>query len=127
MRHIMYVESPSFVGLLSRPKISGVGRHVGVMLPDGSVAHMTRNAAEIVSLEAFAQSHAVRMDKAAAPGAHAQIRWRAVCSAGSAANYRLVDRNCEHYASWLMGEPPRSQQVAGAAVLFFFAALLMAR
>ena len=29
---------------------------------------------------------------------------------------RRWNRNCEHYATWLLGEKPQSQQVNGAVV-----------
>ena len=31
--------------------------------------------------------------------------------------YDLWNRNCEHYATWLMGEEPKSPQVTGAFVV----------
>ena len=47
----MNVQHPTrFVGLISRPKLSGAGRHAGVLLPDGRVAHMTPEGAAIVLL-----------------------------------------------------------------------------
>jgi len=38
--------------------------------------------------------------------------------------YRLLERNCETYATWLLGETPRSPQVEGVIFLGLIAALL---
>lgn len=105
-----------FVGAISRPKLHGVGIHVGALLPDGRVAHMTPDGAEIVSLAAFAENRPVRFEKPAAPESHPQLQQRAYRSAGRTKPYDLVTRNCEHYVSWLLGEEPRSPQVATAVI-----------
>ncbi|WP_436296328.1 MULTISPECIES: lecithin retinol acyltransferase family protein [unclassified Variovorax] len=42
---------------------------------------------------------------------------RAHQSVGRTPPYDLWNRNCEHYATWLMGEKPQSPQVNGAVVL----------
>ena len=40
------------------------------------------------------------------------------------APYRLLDRNCETYATWLLGETPQSPQVQGVIFLGLIAAFL---
>ena len=72
----MQIQHPRFVGFVSRPKLSGSGRHAGVLLPNGSVAHMTREDAAIVSVEDFRQGRDIRFDKAAPVECHHQIQWR---------------------------------------------------
>ena len=109
--------STRFVGFISRPKLSGGGRHAGVLLPNGSVAHMTPEGAAIVSVEAFRQGRDIRFDKAAPVECHHQIYWRAHQSVSRMSPYDLWNRNCEHYATWLMGEKPQSPQVNGAVLL----------
>jgi hypothetical protein len=106
-----------FVGLVSRPKLTGAGRHAGVMLPDGQVAHMTPGGAAVVSFEEFAQGHEVKAEKAAPRSSHWQLQWRAHQSVGRTPTYDLLNRNCEHYATWLIGDEPQSPQVNGAVVL----------
>ena len=83
-------------------------RHAGVMLPNGSVAHMTPGGAAIVSVEDFLQGRDIRFDKAAPVKCQRQIQWRAHQSVGRMPPYDLWNRNCEHYATWLMGEKPQS-------------------
>ena len=106
-----------FVGLISRPKLSGLGRHAGVLLPDGHVAHMTHSGQAIVSLTEFAQGQPLIYEKEAPFHRHQQIQWNAFQSIGGASKYDLLNRNCEHYATWLMGEEPRSTQVVAVAAL----------
>jgi Lecithin retinol acyltransferase len=114
----MYLQQPTrFVGLISRSKLSDAGRHAGVLLPDGKVAHMTPEGATIVTFNDFAQGRSVQLDKAAPVDFHHQLHWRAHQSVGRMPPYDLLNRNCEHYATWLMGEEPKSPQVTGAVVL----------
>ena len=114
----MYVHPPArFVGLISRAKLSGAGRHAGVLLPDGRVAHLTPEGAAIVTFNDFAQGRSIQLDKAAPAECHHQLHWRAHQSVGRMPPYDLWNRNCEHYATWLMGEKPQSAQVTGAFVL----------
>ena len=118
-------QSTRFVGLISRTKLSGAGRHAGVLLPDGRVAHMTPEGAVIVTFEAFAVGRPVKPEKAAPVECHHQLQWRAQQSAGRTAPYDLWNRNCEHYATWLMGEKPQSAQVTGAVVLGLIGGFLL--
>lgn len=117
---------PAFVGLISRPKLHGGGKHAGVMLPDGRVAHMTPDGAAIVSFADFAQGRPVAFDKPAPRERHLQMHQRAHLSAGRTAPYDLLTRNCEHYATWLMCEEPRSPQVALAFVVGVLGMLALA-
>jgi len=107
----------SFVGLISRPKLSGIGRHAGVLLPNGHVAHMTPDGAAIVTLIEFAQGRPTKYEKEAPHQQHQQIQWNAFQSIGGASEYDLLNRNCEHYATWLLGEEPQSAQVTAVAAL----------
>lgn len=78
---------------------------------------MTPKGAAIVGFEDFALGRPIKFDKAAAVECHHQLLWRAQQSAGRMPPYDLWNRNCEHYATWLMGEEPQSPQVTGAVVL----------
>lgn len=109
-----------FVGLITRPKLSGIGRHAGVMLLSGHVAHMTPDGAAIVTLNEFAQGLTIQYEKEAPPQRHQQIQWNASQSVGQVPKYDLLNSNCEHYATWLMGEEPQSPQVIAVAVLTIF-------
>lgn len=115
----------NFVGTISRRKLVGGGRHAGVLLPNGMVAHMTQEGAVIVTFGEFAQGLQVSFDKPAPPVRHHQILWRAQQSAGRMPPYDLLNRNCEHYATFLMGEEPKSQQVTAAVVVGIIGAFLL--
>ena len=115
----------NFVGTISRRKLVGGGRLAGALLPNGLVAHMTQEGAVIVSFDEYAQGLPVSADKAAPPERYHQILWRAQQSAGRMPPYDLLNRNCEHYATFLMGEEPKSQQVAAAVVVGIIGAFLL--
>ena len=110
--------------IIARTKLSGFGEHWGVQLPDGTVAHLTPSGEQIVSFDDFAQGLPVKEIRRAAPEQYGQIVWRAAVTAQNPGQYRLLDRNCETYATWLMGEKPQSPQVQGAVVLGLIAAFL---
>jgi hypothetical protein len=116
----------SFVGHISRPKLTGLGTHSGVLLQDGNVAHMTTEGSSIVTLEKFAEGRPVRAEKAAPPSTYRQLQWRAHQATGRTRPYELLNRNCEHYASYLMGQKPDSPQVTAVLVLSALGVLLLA-
>ena len=116
-------KSPEFVGMISRQKLNGFGRHVGVMLPNGLVAHMTVAGVEIVSLGDFKQGRAVSFDKRAPVERHHQMLQRAYMSVGRTGSYDLLIRNCEHFANWVMCDEPHSPQIGFALLLSFIGVL----
>lgn len=113
----MYSNWQTPARIIARSKLSGFGEHWGVQLPDGTVAHLTQDGEQIVSLAEFAQSRPFKEISRAAPEQYGQIVGRAMASLQNPGQYRLLDRNCETYATWLMGEKPRSPQVEGMALL----------
>ncbi|WP_133703876.1 NC domain protein [Roseateles toxinivorans] len=113
------------IRVIARAKLSGIGDHVGVQLPDGRVAHRTPEGNEVVSLEEFAQGRKLRELRRASLGDYGAILQRVAESMQASANYRLGDNNCEHYASFLMGELPRSPQMQGLATLAAIGAVLV--
>lgn len=115
-----------FVGQISRPKMTGVGTHAGVLLPSGVVAHMTPEGSGIVSFTEFAQGKPVRAEKAAPPATHHQIEWRARQTLGRTLPYDLLNRNCEHYAGFVMGQKPDSPQVIAALVVGLLGVFVLA-
>jgi Lecithin retinol acyltransferase len=122
----MYFPRPApFVGRISRPKLAGPGRHKGVALPDGWVAHLTPTGASIVTIEEFAQDLPITREEALLPQHHHQVLWRAYQSVGNTAPYHPWTRNCEHFATWLMGQEPQSSQVNGAALLGLIGGLVL--
>lgn len=112
------------VGIIARTKLSGFGEHWGVRLPNGQVAHLTTEGERIVCFEEFAQGRLVKVIRRASPEQYGQIMWRANHTAKNPGQYRLLDRNCETYANWLVGEKPESPQVQGWVLLGLLAAFL---
>ena len=112
------------IRIVSRPKLSGVGEHWGVQLPNGNVAHLTPTGEQIVTFEDFAQGRQVKEIRRPPPEQYAQILRRVTLSVQNPGQYRLLDRNCETYATWLIGEKPQSPQVMGVVVLGLIAAFL---
>jgi hypothetical protein len=115
-----------FVGQVSRPKLSGGGKHAGVLLPGGLVAHMTQEGAAIVTFTDFAQGRPVTLEKAAPISTHHQVHWRAHQTAGRTPPYHLLNRNCEHYATFVMGEKAESPQVNAFVILGLIGAVIWA-
>lgn len=112
------------IRIISRPKLTGLGEHWGVQLPDGNVAHLTPDGEHVVSFTEFAQGRPIKEIRRAAPEQRVQIMQRLSQSLQHRGPYRLVDRNCEIYATWLLGEKPRSPQVEGVVFLGLLAAFL---
>ena len=112
------------IRIVSRPKLTGLGEHWGVQLPDGNVAHLTPEGEQIVSFTEFAQGRPIKEVRRAAPEQRAQIMQRLSLSLQHRGPYRLLDRNCETYATWLLGETPQSPQVQGVIFLGLIAAFL---
>lgn len=122
----MYIATSQYpIRIVSRPKLSGIGEHWGVQLPNGNVAHLTPIGEQIVSVSDFAQGRPVKEVRRAAPEQQVQILRRVAQSTQNPGQYRPLDRNCETYATWLIGEKPHSPQVKGVLVLALFAAFLV--
>ena len=121
---MIFTTSQFPIRIVSRPKLSGVGDHWGVQLPNGNVAHLTPTGEQIVTFDDFAQGRPVKEIRRAPPEQYAQILRRVTLSVQNPGQYRLLDRNCETYATWLIGEKPTSPQVTGVVVLGLIAAFL---
>lgn len=121
---MMFTTSQFPIRIISRPKLSGIGEHWGVQLPNGNVVHLTPVGEQIVSFDDFVQGRPVKEVRHAPPDQYAQIMQRIALSVQNPGQYRLLDRNCETYATWLIGEKPRSPQVQGVVVLGLIAAFL---
>ena len=121
---MIFTNSQFPIRIVSRPKLSGIGEHWGVQLPNGNVAHLTPSGEQIVTFGDFAQGRQVKGIRRAPPEQYAQIMRRVALSVQNPGQYRLLDRNCETYATWLIGEKPQSPQVMGVVVLGLIAAFL---
>ncbi len=112
------------IRIVSRPKLSGLGEHWGVQLSCGNVVHLTQDGERFDGFEEFAQGRPVKVVRQASPNQAARIMQRVTQSLQRPGEYRLLDRNCETYATWLIGEKPQSPQVQGVVVLGLLAAFL---
>lgn len=121
---MMFTAWQAPIRIISRPKLSGIGEHWGVQLPDGNVVHLTPTGEQIVRFDDFAQGRPVKEVRRAPQDQYAQIMQRVAQSLQNPGQYRLLDRNCEIYATWLIGEKPQSPQVQGVVVLGLIAAFL---
>lgn len=108
---------PPTARIISRPKLTGLGEHWGVQLPNGYVAHHTQTGEKLVTLEQFSEGRPVKEIKRVDPTQNIEIMQRAVVTTQHPSEYRLLDRNCETYSTWLIGEKPHSPQVLGVALL----------
>lgn len=115
---------PGFVGLISRPKLAGPGRHAGVLLPDGRVAHKGASGTAIVSLEEFKQGLEIQYGVPVPAALHMQVLHRARESIGRTPPYHVLNRNCEHYATWLLTGKAESPQVNGLMFLALLGAFV---
>lgn len=121
---MMFTTCQAPIRIISRSKLSGIGDHWGVQLPNGNVVHLTPTGEQVVSFIDFAQGRPVKEIRRAPPDQYAQIMQRVTLSVKNPGQYRLLDRNCETYATWLIGEKPQSPQVQGVVVLGLIAAFL---
>ena len=111
----MYLQT-SPIRMIARPKLSGIGEHVGVQLPSGHVAHKTPKGIEVVSLLEFAQGKPVLEIHQVSRSAQSTAMQRMFESMQSMQQYRLLDSNCEHFASYVLTGKAESRQ---ANVLMF--------
>jgi hypothetical protein len=111
--------------MLARPTQAGLGEHVGIQLPTGQVVHMTPAGKEVVPLEAFSAGLPLREVSRADPVNYLQILNRVEVTLQKPDRYRLIDNNCEHYASYLMTGKSESKQIAGLFIAIAAASIFI--
>jgi len=115
------------IRVISRPKLTGVGRHVGVYFNDRCVAHATpERGAHVSTLAEFAQGLPVREDRVVPEGPRQEILRRLSLLRRNQLPYHPTDQNCEVIANWLIGAKPESPQVLGWALAVVIAGLFVA-
>ena len=91
------------IRVISRPKLTGFGRHVGVYFNDGCVAHATpERGAHISTLAEFAQGLPVRKDRDVPDELRQEILRRLSLLQQNQLPYHPTDQNCEVIANWLV-------------------------
>ncbi|MDP1680977.1 MAG: NC domain protein [Burkholderiales bacterium] len=109
---------------ISRPKLSGVSRHEGVLLPTGDVAHTTQDkGAHVCSWAQFKGNHPIKIERELHPVMHQQALLRLQDLLEKRHPYDPVLNNCEIFARTILLEEPQSPQVGFWMVAAFFAAL----
>lgn len=110
----MYVSNSFQIFVVARPKLSGIGEHWGVLLPDGRVAHNTPERGEHLStfLE-FACGRDVRVVESVPASEHQGVVRRVRLMLVAPRPYRAMANNCEVFKNRLVGKSPESSQVRG--------------
>ncbi|AYQ26922.1 NC domain protein [Polaromonas sp. SP1] len=109
---------------ISRPKISGVGRHEGVLLPTGHVAHTTQEkGAHVCTFDQFKAKLPIKIEHELHPLMHQQALQRLQKLLTKQAPYDPILNNCEIFARTILLEEPQSPQVGFWAIAALLAAL----
>lgn len=104
--------------LIYRSKTNGFGQHWGVLLPDGRVAdYQSVEGLRICNIEKFSAGLDVHIEKAVPLSEWSGVFSRLDGLRQAPPDYHLIDWNCETFARWLVGEPPRSEQINDLAIL----------
>lgn len=109
--------NPGVICEITRPKLSGIGEHAGVFLPNGQVVHHDQGGPRIDTLEAFSQGRPVKVVRTTDRSKQWQILQRIQSLLSSPPPYRLFDSNCEHFVSEILGEKKESRQMNGLAIV----------
>jgi len=100
------------MAIIKRPKLSGLGEHVGVLQPDGNVFHTTHSTGpEIVTLDQFAAGKCVQVVEQIAQNDYASTLMRIQFELWQHQPYDPITNNCEVVASRVAGKPAESPQV----------------
>ena len=106
------------IRVLSRPKLSGVGFHVGLQLPDTSVAHLTDNGgAQHVSYAEFAQGRPVTVVRDVDSSMYVRVMNNVRAALSEQRPYHVTDWNCERFVNSLIDEKPESATVNGLVLI----------
>lgn len=113
------------MAIIKRPKLSGLGEHVGVLQPDGTVFHTTHGRGpEVVSLRQFAAGKPVQVIEQIVASAHPETLMRIQFELSRQRPYDALTNNCEIVASRVAGKPAQSPQVRFWVTLAALAGLL---
>jgi len=103
---------------ISRPKLMGAGRHEGVLLPSGLVAHNTADAGIVLSdLQAFQSNLPVVIESELPVAMHLLALSRLQALMRENAKYDPLTNNCENFARKVMLENASSPQVVTLVLL----------
>lgn len=121
----MWTPTNQSILVLSRPKIGGLARHVGVQLPDGRVAHCVPNDSVVVtSIEQYAAGENVTIIREVPYSRYWDVIERLTEAQSNRRPYDPISWNCEVFANWLIGEKPESSQITALAILALIAVIV---
>ncbi|TBO28396.1 NC domain protein [Aquabacterium lacunae] len=109
--------NPGVICEITRPKLSGIGEHAGVFLPNGQVVHHGQGGPRIDTLEAFSQGRPIKVVRTTDRSKQWEIFQRIQSSLSRPPAYRLFDNNCEHFVSEILGEKKESRQINSLAIV----------
>lgn len=109
--------NPGVICEITRPKLSGIGEHAGVLLPNGQVVHHGQGGPRVDTLNAFAQGLPVKVIRTTDRRQQWEILQRIQSRLRHPPAYRLLDSNCEHFVSDVLGTQKESRQINGLAVI----------
>jgi len=114
------------IAIVSRPKLKGLWQHVGVLLPDGRVAHCGPGRGEHVSsVEEFARGEDVSILRALSEIEHAHVLQRLAEALRVPRQYDALQNNREMFANRVTGQPATSPQLRATMCLAALAAALL--
>ncbi len=114
------------ITLVSRQKLALL-RHLGVMLPDGRVAHCTPDRGEHIStIEEFAAGKDVKIERVIGPQQELSTLRRTAAAMAAPAAYNVATNNCETFANRIVGQKAESPQFVGVLILAAAVAVILA-
>lgn len=97
--------------ILSRKKLLGLAKHVGVQLPSGAVAHLhPTTGVTVSSLADFAAGEQVSREREISPHVVPQLLSRLKRANSERRPYDPIAWNCEHFVNWLVDDSVKSPQ-----------------
>jgi hypothetical protein len=113
------------IALVSRQKLALL-RHLGVMLPDGRVAHCTPDRGEHIStIEEFAAGKDVKIERIMGPKQQLPALRRVAAAMAAPAAYNVATNNCESFANRVVRGKAESPQLVGVTILLGLALVAM--
>lgn len=111
---------------ISRPKLTGMGSHEGVLLPNGYVIHLAQeDGVQLVTLEQFAHGHVTEIRFELAQHLHPLALEQLHQLVQQRGAYDLILNNCEIFARQAVLQKPESPQVLFWALLSFIGVLML--
>ena len=102
---------------ISRPKLFGIGRHEGVLLPDGRVVHTSADGGtKLCAYAEFKSGHVVQVEHELPVQQHRSAIGVLNDLLAANAPYDLITNNCEIFSRRVVLEEPKSPQVGFWAV-----------